>query len=538
MTNELIKDLEQEKSKLFKQRLQRVHQSVGIIFALFMYIAVFFGIFAILLDYITPWEKPSQHIKMIDPMKIDYGAIVEPVLADSNFPKENLIRIRLPGTHGNTTGVIFTRYIDEAYYFNPHTKKMIQDEGEQSEMGEFLNHMHFGAELGDVGFYGFGFMATAVLFLGISGILLVLKIKYKNSSNTTTSKFSKYHRKIFVWTFAPFILITLTGALINIGFTGSTVMAKLVSKGEAYKVSQLVDQVKKKSEMPEFERKNIPAQMLSINELFEKAKEIAPDTTYAMIALNNWGDVTATAHFYGYDQPLILFNGIYIMPGVMLSAVDGSLIKEHKVMDAHWSRLFQNAIFFFHFLYGVNVWIKLLIATLMSLSLVAIGFGVLLYLEKKNRKIPLHIPTFDWMGRLSLSVMLGVLPATGFLFVSQWLFPIDMENRVTLQKGIFILIWLGTLTWSFYRLNTYQVAKEFLTLGGILFLLSPIVHSINSGFSPIELLSGEMYAILGVDIGLFILGVVLLYVAKKLPVNREKVQEFWTKRLNKGEENR
>lgn len=532
----MTENLEQEKNKLFKQRLQRVHQSMGIIFALFMYIAVFFGIFAILLDYITSWEKPSQHIKMIDPMKIDYGAIVEPILADPNFPKENLIRIRLPGTHGNTTGAIFTPYID-GYIFNPHTKEIIQDEGEQSQMGEFLNHMHFGAELGEVGFYGFGFMATAVLFLGISGILLVLKIKYKNNSNTTTSKFSKYHRKIFVWTFAPFILITLTGALINIGFTGSTVMAKLVSKGEAYKVSQLVDQVKNKSEMPKFERKNIPTQMLSINELFEKVKEIAPDTTYAMIALNNWGDVTATAHFYGYNQPLILFNGIFNMPGVMLSAVDGSLIKEHKVMDAHWSRLFQNAIFFFHFLYGVNVWIKLFIVTLMSLSLVAIGFGVLLFLEKRNRKVPLDIPTFDWMGRLSLSVMIGVLPATGFLFVSQWLFPIDMEERVTLQKGIFTLIWLGSLSWAFFRLNTYQVAKEFFAIGGILFVLSPIVHSINSGFSPIELLNGEMYAILGVDIGLFIFGVVLLCISKKLPVNRTKVQEFWTKRLNKGEEN-
>ncbi len=34
-------------TKLLKQRLQRVHVAAGITFSLFMYVAVFFGIFAI-----------------------------------------------------------------------------------------------------------------------------------------------------------------------------------------------------------------------------------------------------------------------------------------------------------------------------------------------------------------------------------------------------------------------------------------------------------------------------------------------------------
>ena len=38
-----------------------------------------------------------------------------------------------------------------------------------------------------------------------------------------------------------------------------------------------------------------------------------------------------------------------------------------------------------------------------------------------------------------------------------------------------------------------------------------------------------MYTILSVDIGLFIFGLILLFVAYKLPINREKIQEFWTK---------
>ena len=39
-----------------------------------------------------------------------------------------------------------------------------------------------------------------------------------------------------------------------------------------------------------------------------------------------------------------------------------------------------------------------------------------------------------------------------------------------------------------------------------------------------------MYTILSVDIGLFIFGLILLFVAYKLPTTKEKIQEFWIKR--------
>ena len=45
-------NLEKESNKLFKQRLQRVHVATGISFSLLMYVAVFFGVFAIILPYI------------------------------------------------------------------------------------------------------------------------------------------------------------------------------------------------------------------------------------------------------------------------------------------------------------------------------------------------------------------------------------------------------------------------------------------------------------------------------------------------------
>ena len=39
----------------------------------------------------------------------------------------------------------------------------------------------------------------------------------------------------------------------------------------------------------------------------------------------------------------------------------------------------------------------------------------------------------------------------------------------------------------------------------------------------------EIYDLLCAKVELFIFGLILLFVAYKLPINREKIQEFWTK---------
>ena len=522
-------NIEKESNKLFKQRLQRVHVATGISFSLLMYVAVFFGIFAILLPYIQVWEKPSRHYQIADITKIDYGSMIDPVLADLDYPKMNGVTVILPGYMEDPALRIRAPYT-KTRVFNPNTNQEVENEDDQSELARFLNHMHYGRPFKDVGYLVFGFTAVACMFLVIGGVILILKIKYKNDGKNPASRFSKWHRKIFTWVFPPFIIITLTGAFMNIGYDGSAPMTSLASKGETSRIFQLTEPILFPEEQ-KIEKKNDTALMLPMNELIKKAKQINSSIDFQKIELTNWGDSSATAKLEGYNPYMPFLNGISNKPSITLNGVDGTLISEHKVMDKHWSGLFYDTIFFLHFLFGVDTFTRLFIATLMTISSFALGFGVLLWLEKKARKFPNHIPVYQWMGKLSLSVMIGVIPATGFLFVSQWLFPFDLENRVALQKGLFGLFWLATLTWSFYRLNSYQAAKEFLILGGILFILSPIIHFINSGFSPIQLWNENMFNILSVDIGLFIFGVILLFVGIKLPQDRAKVQKFWAKKF-------
>lgn len=498
----------------------------GITFSLLMYIAVFFGIFAILLPYIQVWEKPSRHFQVADITTIDYSAMIDPVISDPEFPTNNII-IKLPG-YMNDPALQVTHQFTEPRVFNPTTQERIAHEGDSSQLANFLNGMHYGKPLKTIGYTIFGFMAVGVMFLILGGLLLVSLIKFKNTGKNQQSFFSKWHRKIFIWVFPPFIIITLTGALMCIGYTGAGPMAYLVTKGEHNNVITLTAPILTPQE-PINKRANQTVEMLPISELIKKAQGINPQIEFQEILLINWKDKTARIELKGYNPHKPFLNGIFNKPKIILSAVDGTIIKNIKVMDNSWVILVVDALYFLHLLFGVDIFTRIVIALLMLISTFAIGFGVMLYLEKQAKKFYGKIPFYHWLGKLSLAVMVGVIPATALLFNLQWLLPFNMENRVFIQQAIFFNFWLATLTWSFYRFNSYQASKEFLALGGFLFMLAPIIHFIFSGFSPMELLSGGMLNILGVDITLFILGILLLLIAYKLPKNTQEAKVFWVK---------
>jgi len=519
----------EEAKKIFKQRLQRIHVAVGINISLLLYVAVFFGIFAILLPFVQVWEKPSRHYAMPNVEKVDYSAMIDPVLADPDYPQVNGITITLPGAMHDPALRISTMFM-KTKVFNSNTAQEVENEDEQSQLARFLNYMHYGRPFKMFGYLVFGFTAVAAMFLIIGGLMLIWKINYKNSGKNAQSKFAKWHRKIFMWVFPPFIIITLTGALMNIGYNASGPMAYLASKGETFETWKLVGPVLYPN-LARIEKKNDTAPMLSMNEILLKAKAIMPEVQIHKITLSNWKDSSAQAKVEGYNPYMPFLNGISNEPSVTLSGVDGSLIAQHKVMDKHWSGLFYDAIFFLHFLFGVDTFTRLFIASLMLVSAFALGFGVLLYMEKQARQFSSNVPIYHWMGKLSLSVMVGVIPATGLLFALQWSLPFDLPERFFWHKSAFALFWIATLTWSFYRLNSYQAAKEFLKLGGVLFFISPLIHFYTSGFSPLRLWHKGMMSILSVDIGLFVVGALLLWIGFKLPQEQEKIQAFWTQKF-------
>lgn len=176
--------MEESKSKLFKQRLFRLHSAAGITFSLIMYIAIFFGVFAIFLPYIQAWEKPSRYIAKVDITQVDYNYMVNEVLKNPDFPKDNLL-VNLPGRMGDNTVSVSNRFV-KPVVFNPITKEKIDNEDKTiTNLAAFLNELHYGQPLKLIGRLSFGFVAVGSMLLVITGLVLVyiFKFGYKLKNN-------------------------------------------------------------------------------------------------------------------------------------------------------------------------------------------------------------------------------------------------------------------------------------------------------------------------------------------------------------------
>lgn len=522
--------MQENKSKIFRQRLFRMHIALGILISSFMYIAIFFGVFTVYLPYVKTWEKPSRLITQVDISKVDYNSMINTVLEDQSFPRDNII-VSLPGNMGDPAVVISHIFANE-HAFNPITKEKLNNETkEQSNLASFINELHYGAPLKVIGMVFFGFVALTTLILIITGLILVLIINFKNKGKTQQSIFSKVHVKIFSWIFLPLFLITLTSAFMNIGLISSSPMIQILSKGETKVIDVFVGPIlfPQNKSIP---RANEVVPMKQVNELILIAQKINPQLTFKQIRLMNWNDKNAQVEIIGYNPYKPFLNGgIFNRPLIILSAVTGKLIKQQKVMDKKLPVFVAEVLFFLHFLFGLDIISRTILAVLMALCAVGIGFGTMLYLEKKARKFQDKVVFYHWIGKFSLASMIGIIPATASLFVLQWLLPFDLADRVLWQKGIFYNVWLFTLFYSFYKVNSYEVAKNFFFVGGVLFIVSVCSHMYFIRITLNELLN--LTSILTIDIVLFLLGIVFIYISKKLPKNRTEAKLFWSN--NKGD---
>ena len=517
--------MKESKLKLFKQRLFALHIAAGITFSIIMYLAIFFGVFAIFLPYIQNWEKPSRYIEKSVITKINYNYMVEEVLKNPDFPRDNIL-INLPGRLGDTAVSVQNRFV-KPIVFNPNTNEKIKDESKEiTYLAAFLNELHYGQPLKLIGRLAFGFTAVGTLALVVTGLILIYLFKFKYQAKNRQALFSTIHVKIFTWAFVPFLLITISGAVMNVGLISAPPMAKMLTHGEAKAIDELVGSTLFPQNKP-VKKENIEVSMLPLNKLLIKAQEINPQLTFKQIKLINWNDKTARVEFIGYNPYKPFLNGgIFNIPYVALDAHTGELLENKKVLDNIIPVFVAEGLFFLHFLFGIDIFSRVIVALIMAFCGVAIGFGVMLWLEKKAKKFEGKITFYHWMGKLSLATMVGVVPATAILFILQWTLPFTLEDRVLWQQGLFYNVWLFTLFWSFYRINSYQASKEFLFIGGVLFIVAVFMHLTSFNFQTL------LNSYFGVDITLVLFGLLLIYISKKLPKNREDFT--LTKIFNKG----
>lgn len=469
----------------FKQRLFHSHNFFGIIAALFLYVSIFFGLFAIYLPYISVWEKPSRHFSLAKIEEIEYEKILNPIFKEQNASNSK-IEIILPNFKGDPA-LHVSRPFEQANIYNPTNNEKITNE-QNSQLAKFLNEMHYGNPLGLVGLAVFGLIGVLVIFLSINGLLMVLMYRFKSKVNSSRSFFALYHRKIFIWLIAPFFLIVLIGAVFGTSFFSVELISKITTKQSANSIIGKI--IFKEVVLP---KKQGDGKMLSIASLIKKANDINPNINFEKIILFNWQDESALIKLEGYNPKMPFLNGFINKPNILLKGSSGELVRQVKVLDREWVVLLADFVGFIHLLFGVDIFSRTIVAFLMFVCGVGVVFSVLLYLNKET-KILQDVYYYHWFSKLSLAVILGVVPATASLFLTQWLLPFDLSFRLTWQRGIFFDIWLMGLAYSFYELDTKRAIRVFLNFGGSFFVLSVFAHWANMGLhvKPINIFSVDM----------------------------------------------
>lgn len=470
------------------------------------------------------WEKPSRYFQYADITKINYEPMLNSVISDPDFPKNNII-LSLPGDRKDPALKIYHQFTEKKL-FNPFTHETIKNE--KSLLALFLTGMHYGKPLKIYGLYIFGFMAVGAMFLTIGGLILLYVFNYKNSVKTLNNFFSKWHRKIFLWISPVFLMIVLCGSVMGVSFLGSSPLAYVATKGVNKDIRPIIGPVLFPEDKP-VKKAGQQVEMMPINKLILKAREVNPDIVFKKLYLQNWNDVTARIKLEGYNPARPFLNGVTNKPTIVLSGHDGSLIKNIKVQDRPWAVMMTDFVYYLHLLFGVNIGFRIFIALLMVGACIATGFGIMLWLEKKSKKFKGKIPFYHWMSKLSQTAVIGVIPATGLLFCLQWILPFEMENRITWQQGLFFDLWLASLAWSFYRIDSYKSSKEIIALGGLLLTAAPIIHFIKTDISKIM----ENNHIWTIDLSLGVLGLILILISKKIPGYSDHAKKFWLGKLER-----
>lgn len=486
---------------LIKQRIFRAHKFIGIVISFFLYISIFFGIFAIFLPYIQVWEKPKLYFKAENITEIQYEKMLNPILNDANLSNSKL-EIILPGFR-NLPYLSISRPFMKPYIFNPKNYEKIQLEN--SNLANFLNEIHYAKPLGNIALSIYGLISVASIFIIIGGLAMIIFYNFGSNPKNKRAMYSKWHRVIFAWTFLPLFLFVLSSSVMGISFNGLSLMSYFASDYQTSSTGAIIGKVIfPKDEI--IRKSNIKSKMLPINKLIKIAQKTNPQINYEKATLINWSDKTARIILEGYNPYKPFINGITNKPKVILNAENGSLIKNVKAEDKKTQILMFEAVYFFHLLFGVDIFSRIFVAFCMIFCAAGIIFSTLLYLKKSEIKTK----NYYFLSKFSIFAATGCFLSTACLFFSQWLLPFGLEYRQIWQQGIFYNVNLAVLAYCFYENNAKKILKNTLFLSGILFILSVVVRLVKFG------LNFSIPSIFYVDLALVFLGFLLIIFSKKV----------------------
>ena len=176
-----------------------------------------------------------------------------------------------------------------------------------------------------------------------------------------------------------------------------------------------------------------------------------------------------------------------------------------------------SGFYFLHFLPDEGIIVRILFLIFGIVFATSLVFGLMIWLEKKAKKFKKDTQYFNFVSKFSMSLFIGIIPATSFLLFLFWVLPIYLSEKNSWIIGGFFSFWSFTLFYSIYKQNNIETIKFFMKLNSIFLLLTVIFHGIRTNYFIWDSFIKEMNQIFWIDFSLLLFAGISFLISKKMP---------------------
>ncbi|OJH39528.1 PepSY-associated TM helix domain-containing protein [Cystobacter ferrugineus] len=477
------------------------HAWAGVLSSVVLFVTFFLGAFALFAEELSPWQEPTfrapiavseaQAVRLAQQIA-DAEAPSRPVWFGISLPTDEEPWLRL--WRMSPDGAIKPLWVD------PVSGREL---GERSDLGEFLNAMHFLEPLPG-GKHVTG-IASAVLVLLIgTGLLLQLGrlvrefVQFRPGASRRVF-WSDAHKVIGVVT-APFLLVfALTGGILWLDDWFEPAVVATSLNGDPKAKERAVDWP---APPPASGR---PAGAPDLAHALELAKQRFPRSEHHWFFFDNLGDENGLVHLPGESE-----GTLHAFTHVRVSR-EGVLVWERKTGGESVYTRVMDPLFGLHFATWAGFPAKVLYAVLSLLCAFGILAGNLLWLERRRSKQP---GRFDRvLARLTSGGCAGLALAVAAVFAANQLLPATLADRPGWEHAAFHAAWALALGSAFLERSAAQHARRLLLGSSVVLLAVPLIDAARTGRLPFA--SGSAF-VLATEVGLVVLALLLAGAARAI----------------------
>ncbi|MCP3104484.1 PepSY domain-containing protein [Myxococcus sp. K15C18031901] len=470
------------------------HAWAGVLSSLVLFVTFYLGAFALFAEELAPWQEP--HFRAPVAVSEARAVALAQHFAEEEAPSRPVwFGISLPTAE--EPWLRLWRMADGGLHMtwvDPVSGRRL---GERSDLGEFLNAMHFLEPL--PGGQHVSGVASAVLVLLVgTGLLLQLGrmvrelVRFRPASSRRVF-WSDTHKVIGVVA-APFLLVFgLTGGILWLDDWFEPAVVRTSMKDDPTAKARAVDWPSPPA------ASGRPAGAPDLARALALAKQRFPASAHDHFFFDHLGDENGSVHLPGEQE-----GTLHAFTHVRVSR-QGQLIWEREAGGGTTYTRVMDPLFGLHFATWAGFPAKVLYALLAFLCAFGILAGNLLWLERRRAKSPNRFDVV--LARLTSGVCAGLALAVACLFVANQVLPGGLAERPRWEHGVFLASWAAGVLGALLGADPALHARRLLLAASGLLFTVPLLDSALTLRLPFG--SGSTH-VLATEVGLVALALLLL----------------------------